>query len=469
MVLIMNEFNYDSKQYSADLIRQYLEGTLNASEMHAIEKAALEDPFLADAIEGMGEARKEFSNEAIESNLGKLRTQMAERISGGKVIPFTSFRGWRIVAAASVLLLCSVFAYNIWLKPSSKETIAVVDPSIIPPSTIAPAEPNYTVPPDGSIKEEVVKNNVIKKPPSLPVISEKLDQDGRSASAVPTGKAEVDHVASSTRKADGQKESVNTESANADERLKDISNESEIARRKQAAKEEKALPSANANNGLAVAKDPAGNIKGKAAGISNNVALNVFNGKIIDNNKRPIANATIQLANTNNGYLTDQNGNFKFSSTDTLVEINVSVVGYSTQHFELRNDVPINQLQIQPEKNGLNEVVVVTDDQKRAPEKTDFKKRFPRVLVQDAEPITGWIEFERYIEANKRISNIDKSKPGEVVISFRVSRNAGLSDFKVEQSLGPVQDAEALRLIKEGPSWHLLKGKRTRVIVIIHF
>lgn len=469
MVLIMNEFNYDSKQYSADLIRQYLEGALNASEMHALEKAALEDPFLADAIEGMREARKEFSNEAIESNLDKLRTQMAERVAGGKVIPFTSFRRWRIVAAASVLLVCSVFAYNIWLKPSSKETIAVVDPKIIPPATIAPAEPNYSVPPEDSIKEDVVKNNEIKRPPSLPIISEKQDQDGKSASAVPTGKAEVDHVASSIKKTDELKDSTSSEAANADERIKDISNESEIIRRKQAAKEEKALPGANTNNGLAVVKDPARNIKGKAAGIINNGMLNVFNGKIIDDNKRPVANATVQLANTNNGYLTDQNGNFKFSSTDTLVDVSVSVVGYSTQQFQVRNDVPINQLQIQPDKNGLNEAVVISEDQKKAPEKTEYKKRFPHVLVQDAEPINGWIEFERYIEANKKILKNDKAQSGEVVVSFRVNRNAVLSDFKIEQSLSPVQDAEALRLIKEGPAWHLLKGKRTRVMVIIRF
>ena len=465
----MNEFNYDSKQYSADHIRQYLAGTLNATEMHAIEKAALEDPFLSDAIDGMREAKKEFGKEAIESNLGKLRTQMAERVAGGKVITFTSFRGWRIVAAASVLIVSSILAYNTWWKPVSKETIAVVDPKIIPPATVTPAEPSYSIPPEDSIREEVVKNKEQKRSPALPIVSEKQDQAGRSASVVLPGKAELDHIASSIKKTDELKDSGTSKAANADDRLEDNINESEITRRKQAAKEEKALPSANANNGLAVIKDPSRNIKGKAAGVTNNVTLNVFNGKIIDNNRRPVANATVQLANTNNGYLTDQNGNFKFASTDTLVDVSVSVVGYSTQQFQLRNDGTINQLKLQPDKNGLSEAVVVTADQKRAPEKKDYKTRFPRVLIQDAEPINGWMEFDRYIEANKKIPTSNKSKSAEVVVSFRVSRNAVLSDFKIEQSLGPAEDAEALRLIKEGPAWHLLKGKRTRVMVIIRF
>ncbi len=41
------------KHYSAADIREYLRGDLSAREMQALEAAALEDPFLADALEGM--------------------------------------------------------------------------------------------------------------------------------------------------------------------------------------------------------------------------------------------------------------------------------------------------------------------------------------------------------------------------------------------------------------------------------
>ena len=50
----------DNNHFSAEYIRKYLEGKLPADEMHALEKAALDDPFLADAIEGMSMA---FENE----------------------------------------------------------------------------------------------------------------------------------------------------------------------------------------------------------------------------------------------------------------------------------------------------------------------------------------------------------------------------------------------------------------------
>ncbi len=41
-----------NKIYKATDFARYHSGTMPADEMHAIEKAALEDPFLADALEG---------------------------------------------------------------------------------------------------------------------------------------------------------------------------------------------------------------------------------------------------------------------------------------------------------------------------------------------------------------------------------------------------------------------------------
>ena len=41
-----------ARPVSAELIQAYLEGKLPAAEAHALERAALDDPFLAEAIEG---------------------------------------------------------------------------------------------------------------------------------------------------------------------------------------------------------------------------------------------------------------------------------------------------------------------------------------------------------------------------------------------------------------------------------
>jgi len=38
--------------YTAADIEKYWKGKLSSAEMHAMEKAAMDDPFLADALEG---------------------------------------------------------------------------------------------------------------------------------------------------------------------------------------------------------------------------------------------------------------------------------------------------------------------------------------------------------------------------------------------------------------------------------
>src|SRR6202012_2943583 len=49
----MSSTNKYQKTYSGADIEKYLKGELSAREMHDLEAAALEDPFLADALDGM--------------------------------------------------------------------------------------------------------------------------------------------------------------------------------------------------------------------------------------------------------------------------------------------------------------------------------------------------------------------------------------------------------------------------------
>ena len=61
-----------------------------------------------------------------------------------------------------------------------------------------------------------------------------------------------------------------------------------------------------------------------------------------------------------------------------------------------------------------------------------------------------------------------KNIHGSVVVSFTV-RSQRLYNFNIEQSLDEDLDAEAIRLIKTGPAWKLLKGDKTTATVIVKF
>ena len=90
-------------------------------------------------------------------------------------------------------------------------------------------------------------------------------------------------------------------------------------------------------------------------------------------------------------------------------------------------------------------------------------------INQDAEPVKGWDDYNKYLETNRKIPQDSLGMKGIVVISFIVKKNGRPSDLSVDQSLGPDYDAEAIRLIKEGPAWKLLKGKKATVKVNVRF
>jgi hypothetical protein len=88
-------------QYTSEDIRRYLDGRMTATEMHAMEKAALEDPFLADAMEGLEAAPVS----AIQADMQSLSKKLQQRVTPAKVVPMRPERPWMAIAAASVILV----------------------------------------------------------------------------------------------------------------------------------------------------------------------------------------------------------------------------------------------------------------------------------------------------------------------------------------------------------------------------
>lgn len=458
------------KEYSADDIRRYLSGQMNAADMNALEKAALDDPFLADAIEGYQNAREEHGDELISTHLDSLKKQLSEKTRIGTQAPVRSFR-WQWAAAAVLLIVGSMVVYtNLNRSDAPENTIAIHEND----SKTQNAESLKKGIAEDSVttaNTDVVKTNPANKdtetlknqPNSFP--EKEFNLTKPSNEAAPRSR-EPDIVIVPAAPKAGASEVKDSSIVRAIDD-KDLASGKAATEEKSSREADQLEKKADE---LVVVADPSKKqLKSKSAGAVNNLGLNYFSGKVVDTNNRPIANATVQLANTRNGYITDQYGNFRFSSTDTAVNVNVSVIGYGTQAFRLNNSVPINQLQLQPSNTALSEVVITKPADTRKKESSRYKTNYPKVMVQDAEPVNGWIEFEKYIEANKKTIAGADAKMGEVVVSFSVNRKSELSSFKIEQSLSPAQDAEAIRLVKEGPQWRLIKGKKAKITVIIHF
>src|SRR3954449_8225347 len=97
--------------YSAEDIERYLKGGMSAKEMHDMEKAALKDPFLADAIEGYSNASFVESQKHLNEISTALQTQKEET----KVVPLhtKSFYWWRVAAMIILVLGVGVVSWFI--------------------------------------------------------------------------------------------------------------------------------------------------------------------------------------------------------------------------------------------------------------------------------------------------------------------------------------------------------------------
>lgn len=456
-----------NKNYTSADIQLYLDGKMDASEMHAFEKALMDDPFLADAMEGLQETNLQFGKETFTNELEQLEKQLDARVSSEKtvpVVPISGFRWWKVAAAAVVIIVAGVFAFNSFFSPSEKEQspIALNNTKETNVPSVNPAA-------DSSIPQyDTVARGVERVPPKISTEDNKETESksGESKKSFETDKnkntvnAEItqDAPAPSTASAKNiaaQKDEVavlRKESAPAVVKADTV--EADFAAR-----------SAEKQRDLEAKQKAAPQISGYS---KSNGFNNTYKGLLISPDNKPVANANF-LINQKDKAITDANGFFNFSNKDSLVFVTVTSPGFKARNFTLKNSYAYNELQIEPANDGDKLEESVTINKKSGKERTNAFINYPKVMVQDAEPVKGWIDFENYIDANrKNIQHLD-SKPGDVVISFVVNAQGALSSFKVEQSLTDAQDEEALRLIKTGPSWHVLKGKKARVVVIIRF
>jgi hypothetical protein len=143
----------NNKKYNAVDFARYHSGQMSPDEMHALEKAALEDPFLADALEGYM-----YSKDA-EKELGQIRIQLDEKRKQQKVFSISSLSPgawWKIAAMFIVFAGAGYFFYTL----NSKQEIALEVKSDAPkkanPATIPPAKNDTTATEDNLAFEKTL-------------------------------------------------------------------------------------------------------------------------------------------------------------------------------------------------------------------------------------------------------------------------------------------------------------------------
>jgi len=120
--------------FTANDIERYHSGKMTAQERHAIEKAALDDPFLADALEGYT-----FSPTPTY-DLAKIQSRLDEKLNRKKVVPL--FQKYRWLSAAAIVLIIAGAGWMVYSISESGKSADIA----IKQEKDSSANSNYAMP-----------------------------------------------------------------------------------------------------------------------------------------------------------------------------------------------------------------------------------------------------------------------------------------------------------------------------------
>jgi hypothetical protein len=475
------------KIFTAADIEKYHKGQLSSKEMHELEKAALDDPFLADALEGYATPAINISEDIIE-----LRRRLSEKTERAKVIPIhtdgKSQFPWLRAAIAIVLVAgAGLLAYEFLYKAPAEKPVAALTPKKkdttakdTTPGSLQ-ASPVTGVAKTSSdsqrqfLESRVPGQNVTvdRKDNHLPASAGSSIDSAASTFELSTNAP----VVSSAAKNQQEKKEEASPQAYALKKPDDRANQAE-----RSAQPTRDI-SLNRQQGRAdsvrttdyYAKDKAASDNygyfGATANAKSEAAYrkpNYFRGRVTDNANNPLPFANITNTKDNVGTYSDAQGYFTLVSPDSIMNVQVKSVGFENNNVQLRNYVDDNRILMQEDKSVAMDTI---DKVKR----NISSRRKNTMVLEEPEPEDGWDSYGSYVANNVNVpENFEKRKTSgidenSVEVSFEVTRDGNPVNFKVEKSLCDQCDKEAVRLIKEGPKWKRKNRKSKRTTISVPF
>jgi hypothetical protein len=490
------------KSYTAIDIEKYHKGLLSPREMHDLEKAALDDPFLADALEG-------YSVPGINAaaDISELKKRLSDRTEESRkliplAVPPRSSFPWLRAAAMLILVLGAGFlVYQFGFNNDSSSPLAksenknvaekmdtnqssntvVSDPQKDVTLSQKPAADSSVSIAQGATQHfkkgseqntqaKAFQGDIVAVPDTVALATEKSNDNyykNKSIAIAPPPPVKQD-----TRNEPLEKKLQDDKSPGGQNQIQ--FRKAAKAERNNMATTRKQTDTSVVVNGYADMEtaSPRSNAIAKQSNVAadelnnkNAGRANVFRGQVIDadNNVVPFANITNRADNI--GTYTDAKGNFILTSPDSVLNVQVRSLGYENNNSQLNNQLLNNQVVMQ-EDRSLKEVVV---SQKKV---NSTRSRTSTMVLEEPEPVDGWTNYDAYLANNLNVPETWRSKQtegsGAVTLSFEVNSKGQPVNISVEKSLCESCDREAIRLIKEGPKWKR-KSRKGRTSVTVTF
>jgi len=414
-----------------DDIIKYKKGTLSPEQMHVLEKKALADPFLAEALEGI----ENISADELAADLSEIEKSILHK---KKRILFTPLR----IAAGVLVVASSIFIVYQFVPKA--ETIAL--------KTEKPKPEN---------KKEEEKPSAISGNANEKVESKKLSVDGadRKAKKMAPITSRIQKPTSEAHNSEPLKQNpavVEPQPSMQPAPIQDLASAEEQEAKVEAEDDKKAKeivasePKAAGANATSRAKKmdlAASEANRSSAPMAKFGTATSVSGQVVSaEDNTPLPGVNVNVKGTLVGTVTDSKGNYTIPTEGPNQQLVFSFIGLQQQEVDASGKNKID-VKMKDDATQLSEVVVtgygLAKDKDREP------------VITLAEPVGGKKAYDNYLESNLKypeeaLKNKIKGKAG---IEFKVSPDGSLKDFKVIKKLGHGCEEEIIRLVKEGPKW----------------
>jgi TonB family protein len=411
-----------------DDIEKYLKGELTPAGMHALEKKALSDPFLADALEGAEHiGATEFSKDITALNESILKRKTA------------STWAWPVRIAAGILLL-AVSSFIMWIafNQEPEQNLALEQTATANDSLTNPAEQTNPAPATNeslSTASSTQQDKKVSDPPPAkqPIITSKKPSNEQVAQ---NKKTELAPELSKT---------VTENNKPLDDKLSTPSREDRFE-----AERKRSVKTIDPNTKDLIQSPSAAEIRNAEGYIASvDARPTIVTGRVMSaEDGTPLPDVSIALKGTSVTTKTDAHGRYAIAADSRNQTLVYSSEGLESTEVKIEGvDSTYLPVKLEITEEAQEEAVVETSGMR------DFGPT--HVYTIPAHPETGNRAFKQYLEKTHKYPKEAKETKveGIVTIEFKVDATGALSEFKILRGIGTGCDEELIRLILQGAPW----------------
>jgi len=405
-----------TQTYSHTEIERYLQHKMSQQEMHDFEKALMNDPFLADALEGFSSANIDLASE----HLGQIEKSIIGTQQKAKVVPLVlkKTEWWKVAAIILVMVSAASITYSVVNKSWYHNAIVASTPT------------------KGIIEKDSIK--AVDKPLAESDITLKKSSFNFRQNSSPIIRLEANGPVVKEEQSAGNK----------------IPDTRYIAPSDSLIAAAPVAISANADTASS-----------RRMMFSRSSAQNEFKGKVVDKSGEPLAFVDIKANNGSISTTSDAHGNFALKAPDSVVEVDVNSPGYAGTKAKINRNKTDTKITLKESELSLSEVVVtaLSNKNKKAPVNI-------RVDSSDAAtPVGGWKNFQQYLSTKqdfiKGIESYQNSNE-ELILEFSIDQHGQPTEIKVPQEMDKTTAEKTIETITNGPRWkNNKKDKKVKVII----